>query len=444
LSLDCELSENGQESQSALLCLVSITNISNEPMNTQKSYLELRGFDDKVIPIDKTLLKSMNLHDKRIDFGEKLAKGDSLIGYRAFLVDRSVLEQLTFSLINLSGAPMTESNVTSVIMKSTDFEDTPIEKTKAVLETEAADLKTQIAPSQTPTSTSTITNTPENTGTPTMTPSPTLTVTPTIPPDQGTVFALQTEIASLKSGTPPSIETETVNITTDISEAPTEPRQLATSTAISDSSIVPAVLSGLANRDAPNTCDEIGWNGLGGNGRPAGDLDDRLTHFAACSGSVAYLLFCGLDDGSESLFGPSSGQVWVICVSIATNVGDSSTYVSLFDFTLIDANSTRHQIDFSAIAAVGVGNEFPTDAISPGQNVTGIVAFSIAKTRTEGNRIEIAQSLDFSGEALTASILLVPLPQIDLSDIANLSRPLNPMAMAWPEWLAYQDERSAA
>lgn len=148
------------------------------------------------------------------------------------------------------------------------------------------------------------------------------------------------------------------------------------------------------SKDSATTCDEIGWEA---SEILQGTPDDaNLMHHLACVGSVGYLAVCGTIEGDGMFFEPSSGQNWIACYVIAGNTGSGEESVSLFDFSLVGSNGRKYTQDFTAQASLNPDSMFPTTTIREGQNVDGVIAFSVPKSNALPYFLEIDPMLNFS------------------------------------------------
>lgn len=117
-------------------------------------------------------------------------------------------------------------------------------------------------------------------------------------------------------------------------------------------------------------------------------------------------------DPSESLFGPPAGSVYLVCNVIAGNFGSDEAFVSPFDFAAVDAGNTRYELDFTAVALAGVDEAFPSSALPPDQNLSGIVSFVVPAGADKPLRIEIDRLLDYSGDSEPLVVILDPLGRV--------------------------------
>lgn len=147
-------------------------------------------------------------------------------------------------------------------------------------------------------------------------------------------------------------------------------------------------------KDDPGSCDEIGW---GVTATVDTSDNDVLEHHLACRGSMGYMALCGEISGDGMFLSPPTGTRWIGCMMVVGNAGDSAGNVSPFDFTLVDASGGRHDMDVMAFAGLGMGADmFATDSIRSGQNMKGLLAFSIPTSAKLPFLIEIDPMLDFS------------------------------------------------
>ncbi len=162
-------------------------------------------------------------------------------------------------------------------------------------------------------------------------------------------------------------------------------------------------------KDAKSDCDAIGWNlDPSAMATTPDDEEAFLTHHAACVGAVAYLAFCGTIPGDGMFFEPPAGQLWVACYVIAGNMGTGEKTVSLFDFALVGANGRKYDQDFMAQASMDASRMFSTATLREGQNVDGLIAFSVPRTGAMPYTLEIDPMLNFSLTRSEPGYIVIP------------------------------------
>ena len=182
---------------------------------------------------------------------------------------------------------------------------------------------------------------------------------------------------------------------------------LASPLGVSAQSSGSADLRSWERKDSSTTCDEIGWN-LDGSYSGSMDDEDFFVHHAACVGSVAYVAFCGTIAGDGMFFEPPSGQLWIACLVMAANAGSSDVTVSLFDFSLVGANGRKYDQDFMAQASLDASRMFSTATLRQGQNVDGLIAFSVPKSGAAPFTLEIDPMLNFSLGGSDPGYIVIP------------------------------------
>jgi hypothetical protein len=400
-----------------VLCKVTVINIGKSAGKIRLGETYILDAEGGYYDRSRSALERAGRYEQRLLLPPELAPGASIAGYAAFQVPTGAPGPITFllvrSIIDSSPASDLGTHPENELYVPVDLEpwgNLEARATVHALETQAADLKTRVAPTPTNTSIPTATLTPTNTPIPTATLTPANTpIPPTATPsrDEATIAALQTEIAALESGTPPATETPIAQLTASPKPANT-PKPKATSTPA-----YPSAVAALVSEDSATTCDRIGWNVWNRSGKVASDAESKFQHYLACGESLGYSVGCVISTGSDAYFGPSAGNVWVLCNVLAINAGSESAFVSPFDFTLVDANNRRHDIDYMALTMVSASEMFPSDSVPPDQSVSGYVAFEIPSSAAKPIRIEINALLDYSLSSESLVIILDPLGTID-------------------------------
>jgi hypothetical protein len=407
LSLDvrCTTAGSTKVSDVVVLCKVTVENIGPEAFEAKLSESYILDAEDGYYVRSRSAVETAGKYDERLILPSEVAPGESLAGYVGFKVPTRAPGPLDFLLVKST----VDSNQRSAIRMQPENElIVPLElepwgvpETRATvhaLETQVAELKTKTAPTPTITPTSTNTPVPTATRTPTNTPIP-----PTATPsrDEATIAALQTEIAALESGTPAATETPIPEPTATLTKT-------ATAKATSTPSY-PSAVAKLAREDSASRCDRIGWNIWDGFGDYVADADSSVEHYAACGGDIGYSAGCIISTLGDSYIAPAEGNIWVLCEVFAYNGGYDSVLVSPADFTLVDTNNRRYEIDFTALTMVRADEVLPTGSVLPDQSVSGYVAFEVRSSAARPLRIEIEPFLDSSFGSKPAVIILDPL-----------------------------------
>jgi hypothetical protein len=384
LDVRCKTEGSVRAADVIVLCTVTVENFGPDEFQAQLSEWYILDAEDGYYVRSRSALERAGKYEQRLILSSAVAPGATLTGYLAFKVPARTPGPLDFLLIKSTvdstgtGFRTQPENELIVPLELEPWGAPESRATVHALETQAADLKTRVAPTPTVTPTPTYTPIPTATRTPTNTPLP-----PTATPsrDEATIAALQTEIASLESGTPAATE-------------PVTPEPTATRTAPKATSTpnYPSAVASLVRSDSASRCDRIGWNIWDEVGGYVDDANSNGEHYAACGGDLGYSVGCIISTVGDYYAAPAEGNVWVFCEVFAYNGGYDSAVVSPADFTLIDANNRRAFIDFTALTMVRADEVFPSMSLFPEQSVSGYVAFEVRSSAEGPLRIEIDSS----------------------------------------------------
>jgi hypothetical protein len=177
--------------------------------------------------------------------------------------------------------------------------------------------------------------------------------------------------------------------------------------AVAAQSVDSATVAEWESQDSATECDEIGWAVVTLTDVQAFDSNTSgRCHYISIYGEGGYAAVCGTDSG-DSLFNPSSGDTWIVCLVQAINVGTDSIDVSMFDFSLVTNAGRKFDAEITPLVNKDSDDMFSTQTLREGQSTQGLISFVVPTTAELPYTIEIDPLLNFSLSPVEPSVIVI-------------------------------------